>query len=76
MCDMVTVRGKHILEAGNRISTSMSSAIDFLTTQSIGNIFLPWVIYMCDMVTLGGKPNVLESGNRMSSALDLWPQNH
>jgi hypothetical protein len=32
---------------------------------------------MCDMVTLGGKDNCLEPGNRistsMSSALDLWP---
>jgi hypothetical protein len=47
-----------------------------LTSKSIGNISLPWVIYMCDIMTLGGKGNVLEPGNHistlMSSALDLF----
>jgi hypothetical protein len=32
---------------------------------------------MCDMMTIGGKDNGLDPGNRistlMSSALDLWP---
>jgi hypothetical protein len=37
---------------------------DHLTSKSIGNIFLPWVIYMCDMVTLGGKDNGVEPGNQ------------
>jgi hypothetical protein len=36
---------------------------DFLTPNSIGNIFLPFVVHMCDMVTLGGKGNILEPGN-------------
>jgi hypothetical protein len=48
----------------------------FFTPNSIGNIFLPWVVYMCDMVTLGEKSNILEPRKRistlMSSALDLW----
>jgi hypothetical protein len=48
-----------------------------LTPNSIGNIFLPWVVHMCDMGTLSGKGNILELGNRifilMSSTLDLWP---
>jgi hypothetical protein len=61
---------------GNRISTLMSSVFDLLTPTSIGNIFLLWVVYMCGMLTLGCKDNVLEPGNRsstlMSSALDLW----
>jgi hypothetical protein len=32
-----------------------------LTLNSIWNIFLQWVAYMCDMVTLGGKDNGLKS---------------
>jgi hypothetical protein len=39
--------------------------------------FLPWVVYMCDMVTLGEKSNILEPRNcisiSMSSVLHLWP---
>jgi hypothetical protein len=50
-----------------------------LTPNSIGIIFLRWVGYMCDMVTLGGKGNVLETGNYISSSiastLDLWTPN-
>jgi hypothetical protein len=50
--------------------------IDLLTPKSIGTIFLLWVVYICDMVALRGKDNVLEPGNcistLMSSALDLW----
>jgi hypothetical protein len=46
-----------------------------LTPNSIEYIFLLWVVDMCDIVTLGGKGNVLEPGNHisvlMSSALDL-----
>jgi hypothetical protein len=54
MCDMVTLGGKdNGLEPGNRISTSMSSALDLLTSNLIGNIFLLQVVYMCDMVTRG-----------------------
>ena len=53
----------------------MSSALDLWTSKSIGNIFLPWVVYTCDMVTLGGKDNGLEPRNNistlMSSVLDL-----
>jgi hypothetical protein len=49
--------------------------IDLLISKSIGNIFLPWIVYMGDMVTLGGKDNGLEPGNcistLMASALDL-----
>ena len=37
----------------------MSSALDLWTLKSIGNIFLPWIVYKCDMVTLGGKDNGL-----------------
>jgi hypothetical protein len=48
---------------------------DLLTSKSIGNIFNPWVVYMCDMVTLGSKDNGLEPGNcisiLMASVLDL-----
>ena len=55
----------------------MSRALDLLTSKSIGNIFLPWVVYKCELVTLGGKDNGLESGNNisalMSSVLDLSP---
>jgi hypothetical protein len=54
----------------------MSSVLDLWTPNSIRNIFLLWVVYMCDMVTLSDKDNGLEPGNRistlMSSALDLW----
>jgi hypothetical protein len=67
----------NILEPGNRISTSMSSVLDLLTPKSIGNIFLPWVVHMCGIMTLGGKDNVLRPGKSfsspMSSALDLCP---
>jgi hypothetical protein len=77
MSDMVTLGCKDtILEPGNRISTLMSNTLHFWTWKSIGNIFLPYVVYMFDMVTLGSKDNVLESGNRIStlmpSVLDLW----
>jgi hypothetical protein len=73
---MVTLGVKNnSLEPGNHISTSMSSALDLLTSKSIGNIFLSWGVYVCDMVTLGGKDNSLEPGNSistlMSSAFDL-----
>ena len=55
----------------------MSSALDLWTLKSIGNIFLPWVVYMCDMVNIGGKDNGLEPGDiistLMSSVLDLSP---
>jgi hypothetical protein len=76
MCDIVTPCGKdNVLQPGNRTSTLMSSALDLWTPKSIGNIFLPWVVYMCDMVTLGVKDSSLEPRNcistLMSSALDL-----
>jgi hypothetical protein len=51
------------LEPGNRISTLMSSVLDLLTSKSIRNIFLQWTIHICDMVTKGGKGNILEPGN-------------
>jgi hypothetical protein len=64
------------LEPWNHISTSMSSVFDLLTPNSIGNIFLPWIVHMYDTVSLSGKHNTLESRNHMftsmSSALDLW----
>jgi hypothetical protein len=45
-----------------------------LTSKSIENILLLWVVYMCEMVISSGKDNDLEPGNRilnsMSSALD------
>jgi hypothetical protein len=48
---------------------------DLLTSNSTGNIFLLQVVYMCDMVTLGGKDKGVEPRNHisilMSSALDL-----
>jgi hypothetical protein len=70
MCDIVILGGKdNVLEAGNRISTSMSSGLDLWTSNSIGNIFLPWVAQMCDMVILGGKGNSLEPGNRISTSM-------
>jgi hypothetical protein len=68
MCDMVILGCKsNVIEPGNSISTLMSSALDllpliFLTSKSKGYIFLPWVVYMCDMVSLGSKDNVLEPG--------------
>jgi hypothetical protein len=76
MSDMVILGVKDSsLEPGNRISTLMSSALDLWTSKSIGNICLPWVVYMGDMVTPGGKDNGLKHGNPistlMSSALDL-----
>jgi hypothetical protein len=63
----------YLNRAGNCISTSMSIALDLLTPKSIRNIFLPFVVYMCDMVTLGGKG----SGNRIytSVCLTFEPQN-
>jgi hypothetical protein len=79
MHDTVSLSGKkNSLEPVNHVSYSMSSAIDLWTPILIENIFLPWVVHMCDMVTLGGKGNnSLESWHRistsMSSALDLWP---
>jgi hypothetical protein len=61
---MVTLGGKdNCLEPGNRISTLMSSALDLWASKSIGNIFLLWVVHMCDMVSLGGKDNGLEPEN-------------
>jgi hypothetical protein len=55
----------------------MCLTFDLLTLNSIGNIFLPWVVYMCEMVTLyvGDKDNGLEPRNHistlMSSVLEL-----
>jgi hypothetical protein len=50
-----------------------------LTSNSKGNIFLPWVVHVCDIVTLGRKGNILQPGNHistlMTSVLDLWPFN-
>jgi hypothetical protein len=47
-----------------------------LTPISIGNIFLPRLVYMCNMVIFYDKDNGLEAGNRIStlisSTLDLW----
>jgi hypothetical protein len=63
------------LEPGNHISILMSSALDLWTSKLIENIFLPWVVCMCDMVTLGGKDNGLDPGFcisiQMFSPLDL-----
>jgi hypothetical protein len=60
---MVTVGGKdNSLGPRKHISTSMFSALDLLTSKSIRNIFLPWIVYMCDMMTLSGKNNDLEPG--------------
>jgi hypothetical protein len=70
---MVTLGEKgNILE----LSTSMSSVLDHaLTNKSMWNILLSWVVYLCDMVTLGGKGIVLEPRNLISilisSVLDL-----
>jgi hypothetical protein len=77
MCDMVTLGDKdNGLEPTNQIPTLMSSLFDLLTSNSIGNIFLPRIVYMGDIVTLGGKDNGLEPGNHistlMSSALHLY----
>jgi hypothetical protein len=59
------------------VSTSMCSALHLWTLNSKGNVFLPWVVHICNMVTLAGKGNVLEPENHistlMSSALDLSP---
>jgi hypothetical protein len=56
ICDMVNLSGKgNVLEPGNHISTSMTIELDLLTPNSIGNIFSPWVVHMCDMGTLGEK---------------------
>jgi hypothetical protein len=48
---------------------------ELLTSKLKGNIFLPWIVYVCDMVTLDDKDNCLEPGNcistLMSTALDL-----
>jgi hypothetical protein len=42
LCDKVSLGGKgNVLELRNYISTSMSSVLDLLTPDSIGNIFLP-----------------------------------
>jgi hypothetical protein len=68
-----------MLESGNRISTSLTSAFNLLTPNSIGNMFFPLVVYMCDMVTLGRKGNVLDPGNciftSMYSAFYFLPLN-
>jgi hypothetical protein len=64
MCDMVTLDGNgNVVEPENRISTSMPSALDIWTSNSIKNIFLPWVVHVCDMMALDRKDNVLEPGN-------------
>jgi hypothetical protein len=60
----VSLSGQHnTQEPGNHISTSMSSALDFwlFTPNSIGSILRQWVVYMCDMVSLGEKSNIPES---------------
>ena len=65
---MVTLGDKdNGLEPRKCISTLMSSALDLWTSKSIGNVFLLWVVHMCDMVTLGGKDNCLEPGNQLST---------
>jgi hypothetical protein len=67
----VSLSGKHnTLKPGNHISTSMSSALDVLTQNSIGsNVFLPRVVYICDMVTLGEKSNILKPQNHISNSI-------
>jgi hypothetical protein len=74
--DLVSLGGKdNVLEPVNHIATSMSSALDLLTSNLIGDIFPSWVVHMYDMVTLGRKGNVLVPAKRIStsmcSALDL-----
>jgi hypothetical protein len=78
---MVTLEGKaNVLDPGNHIATSMSSALNLLPFDPnlIGNILL-WVVHMCDMVSLNGKDNTLEPGNYIHisifSALDLLTPN-
>jgi hypothetical protein len=57
----------------------MCLTFDLLTPYSIGNIFLSRVVNMCDIVSLRGKVNTLETRNRiftsMSSALNFWAPN-
>jgi hypothetical protein len=70
MCFIMSLGGKgNILELQNHVSTSMFSAFDLWTPNSIGNIFLQWVVHMCDMVILGGKGNFLEPGNCISTSM-------
>jgi hypothetical protein len=53
---MVILGGKgKILEPGSLIATLMSSALDLWTPNAIGSIFFPWVVHMCDLVSLSGK---------------------
>ena len=57
---MVILGGKNnALEFGNHIATSMSSALGLwsLTPNSIGNILVPYIVHIYDMVTLYGKDN-------------------
>jgi hypothetical protein len=53
----------------------MGLAFDLLTSNLTEIFFVPWRVHLCDMVTLGGKGNVLEPGKHIStlmySALDL-----
>jgi hypothetical protein len=48
---------------------------EHLTPKSIRNIFLPWILHICKMITVSGKDNFVAPGKRcstpMSIALDL-----
>jgi hypothetical protein len=61
---MVTLdeKNKHFIESGNRISAIHNLVC--LTFWARNREGTPWVIHMCDMVTLGEKENTLEPGNK------------
>jgi hypothetical protein len=68
---MLILRGKDVLGPVKILSTQcpVHLTFDLLTPISKKNIFLPWVVYMCGMVALGEKGNILEPRNCISTSM-------
>jgi hypothetical protein len=44
-------------------------AFDLLTSNVIQIFFVPWIVHMCDMVSVGGKDNTLKTRNHITFEL-------
>jgi hypothetical protein len=72
MCDMVTLDGKDNVLGPQTVfllHCPVHLTFDLLTPILIGNIFLPWLVYMCGMVILGKELYILEPGNHISTSI-------
>jgi hypothetical protein len=44
---------------------------DLLTSNLIEIFFAPSIVHMCDVVTIGGKDNVLEPGYHIATSMSI-----